>query len=125
MYKSALLIWLRTNLLNAIFITMGAMFISGFIMIIVFPVVFVVGGAIGSPPLIEIAWIIKQYVALDYHPLDKFYWFMFSTMLLAVVFLLLLLVVLQISLSQMDQYFKWTIASVILSTSLAIRLTKS
>ena len=101
------------------------MFISGFIMIIVFPVVFVVGGAIGSPPLIEIAWIIKQYVALDYHPLDKFYWFMFSTMLLAVVFLLLLLVVLQISLSQMDQYFKWTIASVILSTSLAIRLTKS
>jgi len=125
MYKSALLIWLRTNLLNAIFITMGAMFISDFIMIIVFPVVFVVGGTISSPLIIVIARIIKQYVALNYHPVDKFYWFMFSTMLLAVVFLLLLLMVLQISLSQMDQYVRWIIASVILSTSLAVRLTKS
>jgi hypothetical protein len=125
MYKCALLIWLKTVLLNAVFISIGAMVSNGFETIIVLPVIFIAGGFITVPLVFVVAWLIKKYISMNYHPTDKFYWLMFSVVVMGVGFLLLLFVVIQIDLWPMDRYTKLLITSIIISATLAVRFTKS
>ncbi len=125
MYKNAALIWIRTILLNAVFVAIGTVNFSGALMFFVLPIVFGIGCFVTWPLIFPVAWLVKKYVYLPYEAMDKFYWLLFMVTLLGLLSMLLLYFLLDIPFGRMDNDAVLLLVSVGLSSMLGVVFTKS